>query len=83
MATMVDTKETQEEKVNLEVSQVKPLDYLKEVREEFLKISWPSKEQVTREFLSVILLVAVLTGTIFTIDKIFEFITNFFTGRLF
>ena len=64
----------------------KPLNirqFLKEVRDEFLKISWPSRDQVTREFFSVLFLVTVLTGIIFLFDKILEFVAGFFSGRLF
>ncbi|OGI20622.1 MAG: preprotein translocase subunit SecE [Candidatus Melainabacteria bacterium RIFCSPHIGHO2_02_FULL_34_12] len=66
--------------------QVKPfnvLEFLKEVRGEFIKISWPSKEQTTREFFSVILLVAVITSIIFLLDKVFGFIANLFMGRIY
>ena len=82
MATIVDEKETQEEKIEVQTKSIKLTDYLKEVRTEFLKITWPSREQVTRELISVILLVAVLTTAIFAIDKVFEVVSNFFTGRL-
>lgn len=81
MAIVVNEKEAQEEKTESQPSRAKTLEFLKEVREEFLKITWPSREQVTREFLSVILLVAVITGAIFIIDKLFESIFNFFSGR--
>ena len=69
-----ETVEAKTEKLNI-------AEFLKEVRTEFLKISWPSKDQVTREFISVLLLVAALTSIIYLIDKIFEFIVNFFRGR--
>ena len=66
-------------KADEESKRVKIAQFLQEVKSEFLKISWPSKEQVTREFFSVILLVSILTGIIFTIDKAFEYVGNFFT----
>lgn len=83
MAITVNEKETLvEEKAEIK-KPFKLAEYLKEVREEFLKIVWPSKDQVTREFFAVILLVLVLTGIIFLIDKVFGAILNFFTGRVF
>lgn len=83
MAITVNEKETLvEEKAEIK-KPLKLTEYLKEVREEFLKIVWPSKDQVTREFFAVILLVLVLTGIIFLIDKVFGIILNFFTGRAF
>ena len=68
---------------NEEPKSVNIVQFLKEVRVEFLKITWPSREQVTREFISVLLLVFVITGIIFLLDKTFEVIVNFFNGRLF
>ncbi len=68
---------------NEEPKAVSIVQFLKEVRTEFLKISWPSREQVMREFISVVLLVFVLTGIIFLLDKVFEFVVNFFNGGLF
>ncbi len=84
MTTLVNEKEIQhEEKVEAKTPSTTPITYLKEVREEFSKISWPSKEQVTREFFSVILLVSVLTLIIFTIDKILGTTLDFFSGKMF
>ena len=81
MATITNEREIAEEKAEIKTQQLKIRDFLKEVRTEFLKITWPSREQITREFVSVILLVAALTSVIYLIDKIFEFIVNFFRGR--
>ena len=83
MSAVVSEKEIQEEKTEVNAVQFNIRQFLSEVKTEFLKISWPSKDQVTREFFSVILLVAILTGTILIIDKIFEFVADFFSGRLF
>ncbi len=54
--------------------------FLREVRTEFLKITWPSKDQTTREFFSVLILVSILTGIIFIIDKGLSIVLNFFSG---
>ena len=83
MALAVNEKETEEYKAETKAAPVKPFEFLKEVRTEFIKISWPSREQVIREFFSVVLLVAVLTGTIFIIDKIISTCIDFFSGKLF
>lgn len=83
MSTVVNEKEIQkEEKAETITSAVKPTEFLQEVKEEFLKITWPSREQVTREFVAVMLLVGVLTGIIFIFDKVIGYISNFFIGRL-
>ena len=83
MTTIVNEKELIEEKAETSAEQFNLMKFLQEVRAEFLKIIWPSRDQVTREFFSVILLVFVITGIIFLLDKVFEFIVNFFNGRLF
>lgn len=58
-------------------------EFLKEVKTEFLKISWPSRHQVANEFFSVLVLVSILTGIIFLLDKVYDIAVNFITGRLF
>ena len=83
MATIVNEKEIIQEKAEIESKPFNLMEFLAEVRAEFLKIVWPSRDQVTREFISVILLVFVITGIIFLLDKTFEIIVNFFNGRLF
>lgn len=83
MSTIMDkTEEVTSEKAEIE-PKFNLIQFLKEVRVEFSKITWPSKEQTVREFFSVVLLVAALTGIIFLIDKAFEIIVNFFSGRLY
>ena len=83
MATIVNEREVIEEKAEVKAEPFNLMRFLQEVRTEFVKITWPSREQVTREFISVVLLVFVITGIIFLLDKIFEIIVNFFNGRLF
>lgn len=83
MATVVSEKEAIEEKAEVKAESFNFLKFLQEVRVEFSKISWPSRDQVTKEFISVLLLVFVITGIIFLLDKIFGVISNFFSGRLF
>ena len=83
MSTIVDEKEIKEESIEVKAEPVNPIEFMGEVRTEFTKITWPSREQVTREFFSVLILVAFLTSIIFILDKAFEFVVNFFTGRFF
>ena len=82
MATIVNEKEVQEEKAEVKAESFNLFTYLREVRTEFSKISWPSREQVTREFFSVLLLVSFLTGIIFLVDKALGIVVNFFTGGI-
>ena len=83
MATIMNEKEIIEEKASISAEPFNLMKFLHEVRVEFTKITWPSREQVAREFISVLLLVFVITGIIFLLDKVFEFVVNFFNGRLF
>ena len=83
MSTIVDEKEIKEESIEVKAEPVNPIEFMGEVRTEFTKITWPSREQVTGEFFSVLILVAFLTSIIFILDKAFEFVVNFFTGRFF
>ena len=82
MAIAMNEKEEQEEKTEAKVESVNIALFLREVRTEFSKISWPSREQVTREFFAVLILVSFLTGVIFLIDKAFGIVSGFFTGRI-
>ncbi len=43
-------------------------DYLRGVRSEFHKIQWPSKEQVKNEFVTVIVIVAIISAIVYFID---------------
>jgi preprotein translocase subunit SecE len=82
MATVVEEKKVQADEANKpQGEKVSPIKFLKEVKTEFFKISWPTKDQVSKEFISVIILVAILTGSIYVIDKIFEVIANYFMGK--
>ena len=83
MATIVEENKVQKEeaKTKAEDSKFSLPQYLGEVRTEYNKISWPSKEQVTREFVSVLILVSILTSIIYVLDKVFEVISNYFMGK--
>ncbi len=78
-----DIKLEKDEKADIKQTAANVIGFMKEVRFEFFKITWPSKDQVTKEFISVILLVVVLTSAIFVIDKALEVIVNFFSGKAF
>ena len=84
MATVVEEKKAQQQeeaKTKAEGSKFSLPQYLGEVRTEYNKITWPSKEQVSREFVSVLIWVTILTGIIYVLDKVFEVISNYFMGK--
>ena len=55
-------------------------DYLKGVVHEFKKIDWPSREEVLREFLNVIIIVAIITVMVYGFDIVFERFFDLFKG---
>lgn len=57
-------------------------EFLGEVNSEYQKISWPSKDQVSTEFIAVLILVVVLSGIIYILDLTFGYVSNFFMGNV-
>lgn len=51
--------------------------FLKEVRQEFTRISWPTRPQVIRESLIVLLVVVIITLLVFLFDVLFNILFNF------
>jgi len=49
----------------------KPYSYAKEVREEMQKITWPSREQVTRYFVVVLAVCAAVALFFVALDQLF------------
>lgn len=47
-------------------------DYLRGVKFEFKKIQWPSKEQVQNEFITVLVIVAIISALVYFMDLGFE-----------
>jgi|GEM_PF-1394834 len=43
-------------------------EYISGVKSEFQHIEWPSRQQVYKEFFTVIVIVAIITAAIFVID---------------
>jgi preprotein translocase subunit SecE len=48
-----------------------PREYLREVRGELRKVAWPTRAEVTRYSLIVLVTVVVLTAIIFALDYVF------------
>lgn len=57
------------------------MTYLKGVRAEWGKISWPERQQVFGETLFVIVIVAVFTIAVYLLDIFFKFILGFIPHR--
>lgn len=50
--------------------------YLSEVRQEFARISWPTRNQVLRESLVVVAMVTLITLFVFLLDTLFNLLFN-------
>ena len=79
---MVETMEKTEEKKNgfmqwlteddspeIGIASKEPLnEYFKGVKTEFKKIQWPEQEQVKSEFMTVVVIVAIISAIVYFID---------------
>lgn len=57
------------------------LKYLKEVKSEIIKVTWPAPKQVVRDTLTVIVIVIISAVFIGVIDLIFKNIVSFSVGQ--
>ncbi len=69
-ATTAPQKAANTQKFNL-------IQFLREVRQEFSRISWPTRPQVVRESLIVLLVVVIITLLVFLFDVLFNILFNF------
>lgn len=54
---------------NIGIATKEPLpEYIEGVKTEFKRIEWPSKEQLGKEFVSVVMIVAIISAIIYVID---------------
>ena len=70
----------------LKTERTKPTDFVREVRGELKKVSWPTRAEVLRYSLIVLIALVVFTAFVFGLDFLFErlfrFITDPDTGAL-
>ena len=55
--------------------------YLKEVKSELVKVTWPAPKQVVRDTLTVIVIVVISAVFIGVIDLVFKNIVSFSVGQ--
>ncbi len=55
--------------------------YFKGVRAEWDKVSWPSKIQIWQQTIVTIIMVAIMTTTIFLLDSLFRTVIGLITSR--
>src|SRR5690349_24823669 len=63
----------------LKSERTKPLQFVREVRAELKKVSWPTREEVLRYSIIVLIALVVFTGFVFGIDFLFERLFHFIT----
>ncbi|MHB1139789.1 MAG: preprotein translocase subunit SecE [Microthrixaceae bacterium] len=63
----------------LKSERTKPLQFVREVRAELKKVSWPTREEVLRYSIIVLVALVVFTGFVFGIDFLFERLFHFIT----
>ncbi len=56
-------------------------EYIRGVKSEFLHIEWPSREQVYKEFFTVLVIVAIISAAIYVIDLGLDSLIKPLTGR--
>lgn len=72
---------TEDDSPEIGIATKEPLgDYIKGVQSEFKRIEWPTKEQVSQEFVAVIMIVAIIAGLIYVIDLGLNRFIGYLTG---
>jgi preprotein translocase subunit SecE len=56
---------------NLKSERTKPLEFLREVRAELRKVSWPTRQEVIRYSTIVLVALVIFTAGVFAIDYVF------------
>ena len=60
---------TEDDSPEIGIASKEPLnEYFKGVKTEFKKIQWPEQEQVKSEFLTVVVIVAIISAIVYFID---------------
>ena len=63
----------------LKSERTRPVQFVREVRAELKKVSWPTREEVLRYSIIVLIALVVFTGFVFGIDFLFERLFHFIT----
>jgi preprotein translocase subunit SecE len=72
---------TEDDSPEIGIASKEPIgEYFKGVQTEFKKIQWPDKEQVKSEFLTVVIIVAIISVIVYFIDLGLDKIIGFIKG---
>lgn len=64
----------------LKTERTKPADFLREVRGELRKVAWPTRDEVLRYSLIVLVALVIFTSLVFGLDYLFERFFHFVTA---
>lgn len=64
----------------LKTERTKPADFVREVRGELRKVSWPTRDEVLRYSVIVLIALVVFTVFVFGLDFLFERLFRFITA---
>ncbi len=65
------TRERKAPAQNLKTERTKPLEFIREVRAELKKVSWPTRQEVIRYSTIVLVALIIFTAGVFAIDYVF------------
>ena len=65
---------------SLKAERTKPAEFIREVRAELKKVSWPTRPEVIRYSVIVFVALVVFTAFVFGVDWVFDWFFNFVTN---
>ena len=65
---------------SLQTERTKPADFVREVRAELKKVAWPTREEVIRYSIIVLVALVAFTLAVFGVDYVFEWFFRFVTN---
>jgi preprotein translocase subunit SecE len=64
------------------VAKTSPGEFIRQVRSEGSKVSWPGRKETVRTAIMVLIMTSILALFFFTVDSIFSAIVQFLLGLL-
>lgn len=62
------------------MAKINPIQFLRQVKQEIKKVSWPTKKEVTQTSTMVIVLVAIASAFFFFVDQIIGWLVKLILG---
>ncbi|MDD3669143.1 MAG: preprotein translocase subunit SecE [Alphaproteobacteria bacterium] len=59
---------------------VNPAQFVRQVKQEIAKITWPGKQEIVQGTLTVVVMCAILAGFLFVVDTIFAVVIRRIIG---